>query len=340
MCSIVSMSLLRSSKAFLYSLDPDIGIKMLKQWDIPSLDTYDSARITALQNTIHRYAITAYVQEEQYHYAFAKVKSRPYIVYAMGNTDLLDQEMCAFVWPRKPSSYMEQVMQDVMIEAKKYNLVTISWWAPGIDTLCHTLSLNYAIPTIVVLWWWIVRYMERTHRHLLQRVIDAWGLVLSEYKLFQEPTKRSFPQRNRIIAWLAKMVFLPGAWIKSWSLITVDFALQMHTPVYTVPARIYDTTSAWTNTYLAEQRIVCCMGPEHMLESYFQKKNNEEQMNVASPALQWLAKDVYMCLDMPMSADVLATSVQQPVSCVLWELHILSLEWYVRESALWQWERI
>jgi DNA processing protein len=65
--------------------------------------------------------------------------------------------------------------------------------------------------------------------------------VLSEFRLKQVPSRWTFPQRNRIIAGLADAVFVPAAGEKSGSLITVDFALQMHKDVYSVPGSIYDT---------------------------------------------------------------------------------------------------
>jgi DNA processing protein len=65
-------------------------------------------------------------------------------------------------------------------------------------------------------------------------------LLLSERKLDQEATTYTFPQRNRIIAAFADVVFVPGASKDSGSLITVDFALHYSTPVVTVPASVYD----------------------------------------------------------------------------------------------------
>ena len=42
--------------------------------------------------------------------------------------------------------------------------------------------------------------MYTSHRTLLEQIVDAGGLVLSEFRLKQTPAKRTFPQRNRIIA--------------------------------------------------------------------------------------------------------------------------------------------
>jgi len=42
--------------------------------------------------------------------------------------------------------------------------------------------------------------MKRSERALIDQIIADGGLVISEFKLFEQPTKYSFPQRNRLIA--------------------------------------------------------------------------------------------------------------------------------------------
>lgn len=57
---------------------------------------------------------------------------------------------------------------------------------------------------------------------LMERIVATGGLVISEYKHWQEPTSRTFPRRNRIIAGIADAVFLPEGKIGSGSLLTAD----------------------------------------------------------------------------------------------------------------------
>ncbi|MBQ7074801.1 DNA-processing protein DprA [bacterium] len=42
-------------------------------------------------------------------------------------------------------------------------------------------------------------------------MVENGGCVISEFKLNFEPTNRSFPQRNRLIAGLADYLFIPEA---------------------------------------------------------------------------------------------------------------------------------
>ncbi|USN54284.1 MAG: DNA-processing protein DprA [Candidatus Peribacteria bacterium] len=123
-------------------------------------------------------------------------------------------------------------------------MVTISGAAPGIDTLVHSRSMSYGIPTIAVLAGGFGYYAKSQQWQYLQKIVAEGGLLVSEYKCYQKPTNYSFPQRNSIVAGLGDIVFVPAAGVKSGSLITVDFALDMNKVVYTVPTSISDS-SGW-----------------------------------------------------------------------------------------------
>lgn len=103
-----------------------------------------------------------------------------------------------------------------------YDVVSVSGFARGIDQKAHQLSLH-GIPTIAILWWGLSHYLRGADRHFLEKIVDNGWLVLSEFKLWFTPTKWSFPQRNKLIAMISQMLFLPEAREKS-CLITAEFA--------------------------------------------------------------------------------------------------------------------
>ena len=209
-------------------------------------------KIHKVQNILQKYDIKAFTMWSQdYHYKFHSITSKPYIMYYMWDISLLDKNILWIVWPRKPSIYSNKVLRKLFDHAQKYNLVTISGMADGVDQISHALSIKYKIPTIAVLWGGLHHYLNGPNRHIVDTIVANGWLVISEYKLDFKPTKYSFPQRNRIIAWLCDVLFLPEAGEKSWSLITVDFANKISRPVYTVPNDIFVSTSVWVNQLLA-----------------------------------------------------------------------------------------
>jgi DNA processing protein len=135
----------------------------------------------------------------------------------------------------------EKTVEHLFTIISNYDLVTISGLAPGTDQYAHNLSLQKKIPTIAILGGGIRRFYKHKDRHLLQEIIKQNGLIISEYKPDFVPTRYSFPQRNRLIAGLSDLVFIPEAGEKSGSLITADFAKAMQKPVYGTPNHIYAT---------------------------------------------------------------------------------------------------
>lgn len=113
--------------------------------------------------------------------------------------------------------------------------------------------------------------MKSSKREMIQKIIDHGWLVLSEFKLDKWPERYTFPQRNRIVAWLSDMVFVPEATMKSGSLITVDFARSMHKDVYGAPWSIFSPTSQGLGHYMQQWLVKPVVDIDEMLGQYFGK---------------------------------------------------------------------
>ena len=210
--------------------------------------------------------------DSDYHFKIRQIASAPYVIYGQGNTELLHKSIIAIVWPRKATPYARQVLEELFKKLQYYDVVTISWLADGVDMMAHEFSLQYNIPTIAILGWGLQYYLKSKSREIIQKIVQSGGLILSEFKLDKGPEKYTFPQRNRIVAGLSDMVFLPEAGLKSGSLITVDFARSMHKDIYGTPNTIFSSTSAWLHHYMQEWIIKPVVGMEKMLDKYFWKK--------------------------------------------------------------------
>lgn len=254
-------------QAILYSLDPKITYTQLKQqWDIP----YDAHRYSKLQEWVAEHAVWAIMDsEDDFHYKIFPIRPKVHILYYLGNLWLLNKKILGIVGPRKMSSYGKKVLESVFTIARDYDIVTISGMAEGVDQLCHTLSQEHHIPTIAVLGWGLGRYMKRPERRVIEQIVASGGLVISEYKLGEQASKYTFPQRNRLIAGLADVLFLPEAGQKSGSLITVDCALAMKKPVYATPNTIFAPTSAGILQYIEIGSVKPILDLQKFLSSHF-----------------------------------------------------------------------
>lgn len=270
-------------KALKYSADSELKLSQIKDslFDFTGIDTSRTLKYVKKNN------IWAVIEgEDGFNYKFLTIKSKPYIIYYKWNLDILNKPILWIVWPRKHSWYSEKVLEKLFDSLVKYDVVTISGMAPWVDQLCHNLSIKHNIPTIAVLWWGIGYYLRWKQRHVIDKIVDNWWLVISEFKIDLEPTNYTFPQRNRIIAWLSDVLFLPEAGENSGSLITVDFAMQMRKKIYGTPNDIFSLNSAGLNKMIAEWYIQPVYDFDLFLNQYFTKSSENKKNNYRNLTLQ------------------------------------------------------
>lgn len=156
-------------KALLYASEPKITPAQLR--DITSVPDLQATKIS---ERAEKYNIHAFVHEPGLnHFKLQQIKSPPYITFAQGDMSILDKPIIAIVGPRRMSSYAEHILNLLFEQLRKYNLVTISGLAEGVDTVAHTLSIQHQIPTIAVLGSGI-RHFQQSHRaDILHTIVDA-----------------------------------------------------------------------------------------------------------------------------------------------------------------------
>jgi DNA processing protein len=117
---------------------------------------------------------------------------------------------------------------------------------------------------------------------LIREIVEQGGLVLSEFKLDFEPTRWSFPQRNKIIAGLSDCLFVPEAREGSGSLITVNYALQMKKEVFVAPNQLFSPNGLGTNQLLSQGKVKLLTDFTQILER-FGRKNFEDEITTGLP---------------------------------------------------------
>lgn len=312
-----------------YSIDENIKISDLKNKNIPSNLDYSKIGKFMEDNNLN-----FFVDEKgaDYHYRFYNTKSKPYIVYWKWDSQILDKKTIWIVWPRKPSNYWKKVLEELFEYLSDKDIVTISWLAPWIDSWVAEHSIKNNIPTIAVLWWWLWYYLYSNKRNFIQKIIDNWWLVMSEFKLKSKPTNFTFPQRNRIIAGLSDLLFLPEAWDGSGSLITVDFALKSNVPVYATPWRIFDTQSEWVNQLIKDKKIGLVSGIKSFVEDNFWKIQEKSKPNISNLSTE--EKKIYHFVFEHnwCSYQEIANWVDLDSSEILVVLSSLELQWLIKEE--------
>lgn len=133
--------------AYYYATVDDITQAQLRSIsELPSVD------VAATQHRMAEKSIDATMQgDRDYHWRLQTAPQAPYVLYYQGSLSVLERPTLAIVGPRLMSPYAQEVLEALFEQLQYFDVVTVSGMAPGVDTLCHELSLQYGIPTIAVL---------------------------------------------------------------------------------------------------------------------------------------------------------------------------------------------
>ena len=127
------------------------------------------------------------------------------------------------------------------------DVTIISGIARGIDKSAHEGALEAGGRTVGVLGTGIDEVYLRDHKKLADKILEAGGVLVSQFPLSTPPMPENFPFRNRIISGFSLGVLVVEAAESSGSLITARLAIEQNREVFAVPGNITSRNSFGTN---------------------------------------------------------------------------------------------
>jgi DNA processing protein len=141
----------------------------------------------------------------------------------------------------------------------------VSGLARGIDGAAHRGAVSGGGHCHVVLGSGVDVIYPASHRGLYHTILEANGMVSSEFPPGTPPEAWRFPTRNRIIAGCSDVLLVVEASVKGGALITARIALDYGVPVYAVPGDVDRATSVGTNLLIRDGAFPV-LGPEDLAE--------------------------------------------------------------------------
>mgnify|MGYP006267876823 CR=1 FL=1 len=167
--------------------------------------------------------------------ALAPMWDPPLALYAEGGA-LPTARTVAIVGSRRCTPYGTALARRLSADLARRGWWIISGLARGIDQAAHEGALEADGWTAAVLG----HGLDHTHPPealALRRRIARQGCVLSEFPIGRPPDRRSFPQRNRLVAALSRAVVVIETDTEGGSLITARFAMELGRTVCATPGR-------------------------------------------------------------------------------------------------------
>ena len=172
------------------------------------------------------------IGDEDYPSSLKHVPYAPPVLFYEGNIQRLNAPALAVVGARRCSVPGEAWAMTFSRRAVQAGVVIVSGLAQGIDSAAHRAAAG---ATIAVLGHGLNAPMSRIRFARCQDIIRQGGLLVSEFLPHFPPSRWTFPQRNRVIAGLAKATLVIEAGTRSGSLITARNALDIGRDVWAVP---------------------------------------------------------------------------------------------------------
>jgi DNA processing protein len=160
----------------------------------------------------------------------------------------------AVIGSRKHTSYGRDMCERLIRGLKGYPIAIVSGLALGIDTIAHTTALDVGLPTVAFPGSGLDRNVlyPRTNILLAEKIIAQGGCCISEMEPHEKAMVYSFPQRNRLMAGIARAVLVIEAEEKSGTRITARMAIDYNRDVLAVPGSALSSNSKGTHALIRQ----------------------------------------------------------------------------------------
>ena len=191
--------------------------------------------------------------EETYPSRLRIIDLPPPVLFLRGDPAALDRpRSIAVVGTRRPTEAGRATAGRIADGVAALGATIVSGLALGIDGAAHAAAVRAGTPTVAVIGGGHERLYPSAHRALARSIAAHGGAVLSEFAPDTQPSRGTFPRRNRIISGLSDATVVVEAGARSGALTTAAWALEQGRSLYLVPGRLDDPAVAGCLAFLRE----------------------------------------------------------------------------------------
>lgn len=182
------------------------------------------------------------IQSPDYPSRLREIASPPQLLFFRGSFRSAESHPFAIVGTRRCDSYGLRMTRKIAGELASAGLPIVSGLALGIDTAAHRGALAVGGETWAFLPGGFAHLYPPENLSLAEEIAEK-GMVLTERTMNSQPTRSSFPARNRLVSGVSVGVLVVQAPIKSGALITARLAMEQNRDVFALPGRVDEPSS-------------------------------------------------------------------------------------------------
>lgn len=275
------------------------------------------------------------INDENYPKLLKQISNPPFLLYVRWKID--NSPKLAVIWSRNMTSYWEKAIEKIIPWLVSYFTI-VSWWAIWCDSEAHIKTLENSGKTIAVIWTWIDINYPSSNKILYEKIINNSGAIISIFPVWEKANNYNFPIRNEIIAWISSWVIVIESSEKSWTLITVNLALEQWKDVFSVPWDIFKSNSIWCNNLIKNWNAKMICQSSDILEEYninFENKTNDLKLDFSDN----IEKNIYDILLLEsFDIDELIQKTWFSLKEISTSISMLEIKWIIKKSLSWKYE--
>ena len=180
------------------------------------------------------------------------ISDPPCVLYVRGDKSILNSAVSVgMVGTRDSSDYGLNVARQLAESLARSGVVIVSGGALGVDSAAHEGAINASGKTVAVLGCGLGSKYLIANENLRDDIAQN-GAVISEFLPFSDPSRTTFPVRNRIISGMTLGTVVVEAGERSGSLITARLALEQGRDVFAVPGDVTNSNYFGTNNLIRD----------------------------------------------------------------------------------------
>jgi DNA processing protein len=173
------------------------------------------------------------------------IEMPPALLFVRGDPAILNASSAiAVVGTRRPSDAGRRTATRIGAALTRAEALVVSGLAIGIDGAAHAAVVAEGGRTAAFIGGGHARLFPVVHDRLAEAIVDTGGAICSEYPPDMEPTKGTFPRRNRLISGATDAVVVVEAGARSGALLTASWALEQGRECFLVPGSIDEPMAA------------------------------------------------------------------------------------------------
>lgn len=250
----------------------------------------------------------------------------PRLLYFLGKLPPSDAMHIALVGSRDCSLAGKCLAEEAGSFFAKQGISVVSGFARGIDRASHAGVVmvkpqGFAVGVVAS---GIGEYLKPKLLDLYERVLSN-GLIITEFPVSSNATKRNFPMRNRIITGMSVATIIVEARIRSGSMVSARLALEQGREVFAVPGPMHSELSAGPNSLIRNgANLISCW--EDVLEDLKIPTNKSQDQDIPEEDRRFLE----YIKSVPTSLDDILYKSQKPLNWILKKIVQLESQGYLR----------